>query len=175
MAGWPPLPKEVASTKVRLANKLYQFTRKVIDKCLLLNIPFICENPQRSWMWATSFFQGLPAQCRFQSIHSCMYGSQRLKRTAFLMNFVAPNLKATCDGKHAHLPWGKTVSPQSGDVVFSTSVETEYPLKLCKQLALAFFKQLQHNGKSVEWDMPSMDVSQRMGAGRQPRGKLAHC
>ena len=59
---WPdglPHLRGLDATKVRLANKLYQFTRKVIDKCLLLDVPFICENPQRSWMWATSFFQGL--------------------------------------------------------------------------------------------------------------------
>ena len=159
--------------KVRLANKLYKFARKVIDKCIDLQVPFICENPQRSWMWDTSFFADLPKECRFQCIHSCMYGSARLKKTAFLMNFDAPNLLQTCDGKHVHLPWGQTISPQSGQSVFSTSVETEYPWKLCKQLALAFALQLQKHGKFFETQKMSMDVNQRMGAGVQPRGKLS--
>ena len=85
--------------KVKLANKLYAFTRRVIDTCVRLGIPFICENPQRSWMWDTTFFQDLPTSCNFQCIHSCMYGGQRLKKTALLLNFEANNLKLTCNGK----------------------------------------------------------------------------
>ena len=27
----------------------------VVDKCVQLAIPFICENPLRSWMWSTTF------------------------------------------------------------------------------------------------------------------------
>lgn len=38
-------------------------------------------------------------------VHACMYGSKRLKKTAFLSNFSAPNLRQTCDGNHKHLPW----------------------------------------------------------------------
>ena len=102
-----------------------------------------------------------------------MDGSARLKKTAFLMSFDAPNLLQSCDGKHAHLPWGQTISPHSGQSVFSTSVETEYPWKLCKQLALAFALQLQKRGKFLETQKISMDVNQRMGAGAQPRGKLS--
>ena len=73
----------------------------------------LCENPMRSWMWETSF-QNLPKNVFIQWIHSCIHGSERLKKTAFLMNFAAKNLLLTCDGKHAHLPWGKTISPHSG-------------------------------------------------------------
>ena len=125
--------------KVKLANKLYAFTRRVIDKCVQLDIPFICENPLRSWMWSTSFFRQLHVSCIFQVIHSCMYGGQRLKKTRFLMNFIADNLKRECDGRHQHLPWGKTLSKETGQQVFSTSTEAEYPWQLCKQLAFAFF------------------------------------
>ena len=173
---WPngiPSLRGLDATKVKLANKLYAFTRRVIDVCMQKSIPFICENPQRSWMWETSFFLDLPEGCKFQTIHSCMYGSQRLKKTALLMDFDAPNLQLTCDGKHAHLPWGKATAPDTGDQVFSTSMETEYPWKLCKQLALAFAVHFKANGKPVGLAAQSMDVHQRMGAGVQPRGKLS--
>ena len=173
---WPngiPSLRGVDALKVKLANKLYAFTRRVIDTCIRLHIPFICENPLRSWMWETTFFSDLPDdECRFQCIHSCMYGGQRLKQTALLLNFEASNLKLQCNGKHQHLPWGKTLSPHTGQTVFSTSTEAEYPWPLCKQLALAFAEQMRLAGKTVEPASMSMDVCQRMGAGTQPRGKL---
>ena len=56
---WPngiPSLRGVDALKVKLANKLYAFTRRVIDTCIRLHIPFICENPWRSWMWETTFF-----------------------------------------------------------------------------------------------------------------------
>ncbi|CAL1135587.1 unnamed protein product [Cladocopium goreaui] len=172
---WPngiPSLRGVPALKVKLANTLYAFTRRVIDTCVRLGIPFICENPQRSWMWDTTFFQDLPTSCNFQCIHSCMYGGQRLKKTALLLNFEANNLKLTCNGKHQHLPWGKTISPHTGDTVFSTSTEAEYPWPLCKQLAQAFAEQIRMAGKFFELPSTTMDVKQRMGAGTQPRGKL---
>ena len=168
-----PTLRGLDALKVKLANKLYAFTRRVIDKCVRLGIPFVCENPLRSWMWSTSFFRQLHECCIFQVIHSCMYGGQRLKKTRFLMNFIADNLKRQCDGRHQHLPWGKTLSKETGQQVFSTSTEAEYPWQLCKQLALAFFQQMRQQGKVFEQNSPSMDVNQRMGAGTQPRGKLA--
>ena len=101
-----------------------------------------------------------------------MYGGQRLKKTALLLNFEANNLKLTCNGKHQHLPWGKTISPHTGETVFSTTTEAEYPWALCKQLAQAFAEQMRMAGKSFELPSTTMDVKQRMGAGTQPRGKL---
>ena len=120
---WPngiPSLRGVGALKVKLANKLYAFTRRVIDTCIRLHIPFICENPLRSWMWETTFFSDLPDdECRFQCVHSCMYGGQRLKQTALLLNFEASNLKLQCNGKHQHLPWGKTLSPHTGQSFFN--------------------------------------------------------
>ena len=163
----------VAKLKVEAANRLYRFTRQVIDLCIEINIPFICENPKRSLMWKTDPFLGLPASCRFQFIHACMYGSQRNKRTAFLMNFHAANLQLECDGKHQHLPWGLVDDKSRSELTFSTSLETEYPTALCKQLAAAVLDALQAQGKML----PSQDVHedqlQRIGAGIQPRGTRA--
>ena len=170
--GLPSL-RGLSALKVKLANKLYEFTRRIIDTCVRLYIPFVCENPLRSWMWFTTFFQQLPVCCRFQTIHSCMYGGQRLKKTRLLLNFEADNLKLTCNGLHKHLPWGTTLSVDTGQKVFATSTEAEYPWPLCKQLAFAFLQQMKLQGKSTDSIAPTMDVRHRMGAGTQPRGKLA--
>ena len=123
-----PSLKGVARQKVKAANRLYKFARKVIDVCVEKDIPVICENPRRSLMWLTEYFRDLPAQCLFQHIHSCMYGGKRKKRTSFLMNFKASNLLLECDGQHPHLPWGMVQTPGApSELKFSTSLETEYP------------------------------------------------
>ena len=170
---WPdglPSLRGVARAKVRAANKLYAFTREVIEACVTNNIPFICENPRRSLMWLTTPFCSLPEQCKFQYIHACMYGSKRRKSTALLMNFTAENLMQECDEKHSHLPWGLVDLQDGAGLKFSTALETEYPAKLCKQLAIAFFECLQRLGKPSNLQEAQADQMQKMGSGTQPRG-----
>ena len=163
----------VAKIKVLAANKLYAFARKVMDLCERKGIPFICENPRRSLMWMTDPFLQLPGTFRFQHVHSCMYGGKRKKRTSFLMNFHAANLLLECDESHPHLPWGMVAQPAGSEMKFSTSLETEYPSGLCRQLALAFIEQLQRAGKNLSLSSGQIEQEQRMGSGLQPRGARA--
>ena len=170
---WPnglPHLKGIAQLKVKAANKLYAFTGRVIKACMDANIPFICENPRRSLMWKTDAFCDLPEGCLFQCIHACMYGSKRRKSTALLMNFTAENLKKECDNSHEHLPWGMVDAKDGAGLKFSTSLETEYPGPLCKQLALAFLEQMQKQGKHLKLQDEQTEQLQKMGSGTQPRG-----
>ena len=121
-------------------------------------------------MWKTDPFLHLPKECRFQYIHSCMYGGKRRKSTAFLMNFEATNLMKECDDNHTHLPWGMVQNDNANELTFSTSLETEYPAGLCKQLVIAFAERLQQLDKHFSPAQVHMDQSQRVGAGIQPRG-----
>ncbi|CAL1131808.1 unnamed protein product [Cladocopium goreaui] len=50
----------VAKLKVQAANRLYSFARRVIDLCVAMDIPVICENPRRSLMWNTDYFSLQP-------------------------------------------------------------------------------------------------------------------
>lgn len=173
---WPngvPNLKGVQRLKVTLANKLYKFTRKVIDFCVKLNIPFVCENPKRSLMWSTEFFLNLPSICRFQQIHACMYGGLRLKRLGLLLNFHAPNLLLECDTKHRHLPWG--APPPTNEKTARSAIhnEAEYPWDLCKELALAFQQELLRCGKQICPSGASMTAVHKIGVGLQPRGSAA--
>ena len=173
---WPdglPHLRGVEKLKVKTANKLYKFSVKVIKLCVQMGIPVICENPKRSLMWLTEPFAERPEQCNFQYIHACMYGSSRRKSTAFLMNFAAGNLQTECDGLHTHLPWGMVDTADGKGLQFSTSLETEYPQQLCKQLALAFLEQLQRQGKAPQQMEQYEDQLQKIGAGVQPRGARA--
>ena len=173
---WPnglPHLKGIAQLKVKAANKLYAFTRRVIQACMDAGIPFICENPRRSLMWKTDAFSDLPEGCLFQYIHACMYGSKRRKSTALLMNFSAENLKKECDNSHDHLPWGMVDAKDGAGLKFSTSLETEYPGPLCKQLALAFLEHMQCHGKRLKLQDEQTEQLQKMGSGTQPRGGRA--
>ena len=165
-----PWLKGVAKLKVQSANSLYRFARRVIELCISLQIPFICENPKRSLMWLTDAFEHLPEQCRFQYIHACMYGSRRRKSTALLLNFTAPNLQSECDDSHSHLPWGMVDQQDGKGLKFSTSLETEYPLQLSRHLAVAFMEALNAQGKFLTSHNVQEDQIQRIGAGTQPRG-----
>ena len=165
-----PTLRGTGRLKVETANRLYNFTRRVIDLCLQLDIPFICENPRRSLMWLTDDFLDLHPKCRFQYIHACMYGSRRRKSTAFLMNFHASRLLAECDNSHEHLPWGVLEAQKTSPIKFATSCETEYPAPLAKELAFAFVEQLQIQGKQISSSQIAEDQLQRVGAGVQPRG-----
>ena len=167
--GLPSL-KGIAKVKVKAANQLYKFTRRVIELCISMQLPFICENPKRSLMWSTSPFCELPSQCHFQYIHACMYGSRRRKSSAFLMNFSAANLQSECDNNHTHLPWGLVDLQDGTKLQFSTSLETEYPSQLSKHLAIALLDALQAQGKFLSPANVQEDQLQRLGAGTQPRG-----
>ena len=72
---WPnglPQLRGIAKLKVETANRLYRFTRKVIEACVRKGVPFICENPRRSIMWLDGSF--LRPSSRVQvSKCSCMH------------------------------------------------------------------------------------------------------
>ena len=74
-------------TRVSAANKLYQFTAKVIHVCHKLGILWSLENPQSSLFWLTSPMQELWQQLRgsvfFATFDSCVYGGLRKKATTF--------------------------------------------------------------------------------------------
>ena len=87
-------------------------------------------------------------------------------------SFHAANLLLECDDSHPHLPWGIVEQSVGSEIKFSTSLETEYPSGLCRQLALAFIDRLQQQGKTFSQGA-QLDQEQRMGSGLQPRGSRA--
>ena len=66
----------------------------------------------------------------FFELHTCAFGSQRQKRTAFLASHSEFQLLArTCPGCPSHLPWG--ITPE-GD--FATGREAAFPKALCETI-----------------------------------------
>ena len=118
------------------ANKLYQFTAKVIHACHRLGILWSLENPQSSLFWLTSPMQELWQQLRgsvfFATFDSCVYGGLRKKATTFWSSApVVQSLSLRChEGLgHKHLPWGRQGQG------WSTAEEAAYPQTLCRHWA----------------------------------------
>lgn len=138
--GFPWL-KGINLLKVRAANALYEFAAKIALLCEKCNVLFTNENPANSYMWETKFFKPLVERFHFHIIDACEYGSDHKKATAFLANFCAGRLQQRCTGAHVHKAW-KVEKTEDGQWRFDTAAEAEYPTKLARELAAAFFDEL---------------------------------
>ena len=125
------------AVKLRAANRLYNYMRRLIKQLHAANIIWTVENPFTSLLWETSYLKDVekntdPFYCE---LHNCMFGGKRLKRTCLASNSSAVmSLNILCDGQHEHAPW----SINNG--VFDTSLEAEYTPCLAKALATAILE-----------------------------------
>ena len=132
--------------RVEMANAVYAAAVRVILCAETNNKLWSLEQPSRSLFWNTSFWKCIMAQARdapyYASFHSCMFGGQRPKSTTFAANFKEIlELTAVCDRQHPHLAWGRTAHG------FATAQEVEYPLQLCKELAMIIQRLIPSEGK----------------------------
>ena len=134
--GLPSL-KGVQLDRVRLANQLYELTKRYI--CILQerNVGWSVENPASSLMWITDSFvelmQTFPTDMFGVLFHTCMFGAQRRKQTAIWTNIKELcMLNRTCSNDHEHAPWGLTSSGS-----FATAEECAYNADLCAHWANA--------------------------------------
>ena len=172
--GLPGL-RGVDRTRVLQANKLYRFCREVMGACHERNILCMVEDPENRLLWLTRYMLNPPSSFRRHCLRACMYGSKRLKKTAFLINFDAPNMRVACDDSHPHLPWSNRleVDPSTKQTrrVFDAASEAEYPKGLCDAIATAFSLELQARG--VTWNMEAAfaDEAALLSTNKQPRGQ----
>ena len=118
--------------RVDAANAVYAACCRLIICCITNAIRWSLEQPHRSIFWLTKYWKQVLQHCQpiFTSFHACMHGGQRPKQTTIASDVPElMELEATCDGQHAHLPWGRT---EKG---FATAEETEYPFELCRRWA----------------------------------------
>ena len=65
--------------RVTSANSLYAFAAAVAGMRSQHGIPWLIENPARSYMWDTSMMSALPEHSQTE-VHFCAYGGARRKR-----------------------------------------------------------------------------------------------
>lgn len=144
---------EAERQRVGLANDMYDWTCVTFITCTMLGILATIENPHNSYFWLTTFYKKLlesftPYLGIFQS---CMYGGARPKWTRVAANFkIIESLSLSCDGRHTHAKWGKTFDPETGKEVFATSLEAQYPRKLCIALVHVVLQQLHSQGLMLD-------------------------
>ena len=115
--------------RVTSANSLYAFTAAVAGMCSQHGIPWLIENPARSYMWDTSMMSALPEHSQTE-VHFCAYGGARRKRTVLKGTPTwLQNLCRTCDGNHSHAPWKDSCGTH-------TAEEAAYPLPFCQAICL---------------------------------------
>ena len=156
--GLPPhLLSQNSRDRLRAANRLYHFMQK-----LILSLPsttvWTIENPLRSWLWQTSYFQQIQEQTQvlFFQFDMCMFGGKRLKRTGIATN--CENLGSyaiQCDGLHEHAPY------EFRDGQFDTALEAEYPKNFCEVVVRGVAEHLQ---KLHQWG--PLDLAKRVKLAR---------
>jgi len=132
--------------KISKANKLYHLTAKLVRWAVQEGCLFCVENPQFSLFWQTTFMQDVLTLMQFTTFQACRYGSTRPKRTMLAFNAEEfATLNEMCDGEtasHKHDKWGLAMN----GTTFATSLETAYPMKLARNIALKFVAALQRLG-----------------------------
>ncbi len=117
--------------RVTKGNILATFAAAVADWCLERKIPFVVENPGRSWMWQLPCFKELEGNPSVMAVcfHACKHGSRRDKLTKLLTNYLALEpLAKMCDNSHHHDDWSMQFKQRWE---FATASEAEYPAQLC--------------------------------------------
>lgn len=113
----------------------------------------------------------------FTDFQVCMYGGARNKWTRIMANFKQITaMNVVCDNSHEHLPW-RFAKDSQGKQVWATSLESQYPRKLCVvllSLVLRFAEQqgLTLRSTSLEDEKTNPLASTQLshvGAGQQPK------
>eukprot|EP00435_Cladocopium_sp_Y103_P071499 s101_g37.t1 len=122
--------------RVEIANELFHYTCFLFALCIVRGVLATMENPRGSYLWVTEYVLALmPIYPLYATdFQACMYGSMRDKWTRIVASFPEiVQMDATCNRQHQHLCWGFTVN-QSGEKVWASAEESQYPRKLCVAL-----------------------------------------
>ena len=173
--GLPHLTADEAA-RVNKANDIYRNIARLVRECVARNVLVSVENPTRSYLWETPYFQelideGLLHEVAFQQ---CMWGSARNKWSSwYVSGDVLDTLAKTCDRTHPHAGGG--VRRDDNKRHFAAADKAAYPQKLCDEVAM-LVSQLATTA-DVVWVKAEHPPKQRKkvpfsmaAAGRQPRG-----
>ena len=174
-----PWLTEAEAERVRLANILYEFSMKIYVICCLKGILVTVENPKNSFFWLTVWVLNvLASHAVYNSeFQHCMMGGSRDKWTRIIANFPSiSQMSIKCDRTHTHAAWGFAHDEQ-GRQVWATSLESQYPRKLCITLVsvvmqFAAAKGLQLPALDLQADLDNplhRPHHSRVRTGMQPR------
>ena len=132
-----------AGTKVDVCGlACAHFTRRIVDLCLKMSIPFAIENPRSSGLWTWPPLRRLLSRSCVQTADfpMCRYGACYLKPTRLMGTL--PDLESlgggcTCQLPHEHLQGMAVFEDSSGKrtSIWKTSLAGRYPPLLCRAAA----------------------------------------
>lgn len=165
--------------RVRLANRLYDVACYIFIQASLMGILATMENPSSSYFWFTSWVLRLVQRLHvfFTDFQVCMYGGLRNKWTRIMANFSGITaMDAVCDNSHEHLPW-RFATDSQGKRVWATSLESQYPRKLCVVLVSLVLQFAEQRGLRLKATSLSDEAANplasaplaHVGASQQPR------
>ena len=171
------------SDKVRVdaANCLYMWCCSIFFLCTLKGIICTLENPRGSLLWCTKWWLEVQRAIQLYAgdFQACMLGSSRPKWTRIVANtHHIERLNLECSGDHEHAPWGKTFDPDTGKLVWATSLEASYPRPMCVALVQCVLEGLMGAGirmppkviSDISSDPHLVSQSLQTIVEKQPRG-----
>ena len=186
LAGWCPKPLRTESEpagistlegddleRVTAANAIYSGLSSFLQKCSNKHIHWSVENPARSLLWMTPWFQPLLKLATFYNFEACAWGSKRKTDKSFLSTLSQMcQIQATCPGNHEHEPYGRKRDAH-GKIVYATADEAAYPRELALQVvhivthALQIFPDASH---ATPFNT-SVNAAGTVSTAKQPRGQ----
>ena len=125
--------------RVSRVNRLWKLTGEILTCAFQAGIPFSCENPTASHLWASSGFapHAIDLPLLRTTFDHCAYGGSRPK-TSLLLHCVPllSSLDKRCDGRHQHASWSPVVG------TFGRLDDLSYPNELCRDWASLLLQQL---------------------------------
>ena len=171
------------SDKIRVdaANSFYMWCCSIFFLCTLKGIICTLENPRGSLLWLTKWWLEVQRAIQLYAgdFQACMLGASRPKWTRIVANTRRiERLNLECSGDHEHAPWGKTFDPDTGKVVWATSLEASYPRPLCVALVQCILDALSGAGvqmppkvlSDISCDPHLISQSLQTTVEKQPRG-----
>ncbi len=156
--------------RVVAANAIYSGLSSFLQKCSRLGIPWSVENPARSLLWATPWFQPLLQVASFYNFEACAWGSKRKTDNRFSARLC--QLQAQCPGNHEHEPYGRK-RDSAGKLVYATADEAAYPRELAKQVVhiVSHALQLFPDPPPATTANTPMNAAGTVSTAKQPRGQ----
>ena len=163
--GLPDLaPKD--QERVSLANRLFEAACDFFLLACSKGVLVTMENPKNSYFWDTKWVVRLldTVATYTGDFQVCMLGGKRDKWTRILANFKEISaMNICCDKSHPHAPWGFATDSE-GRRVWATSLESQYPKKMCVVLSSIALQVAADRGLKLK-----SAVSAQMGSDLQPR------
>ena len=178
---WPEDLPDLApkdQERVSLANRLFEAACDFFLLACSRGVLVTMENPKNSYFWYTKWVVRLldTVATYTGDFQVCMLGGDRDKWTRMLANFKQISaMNICCDKTHSHAPWGFATDSE-GRRVRATSLESQYPKKMCVVLSSIVLQVAADRGLKLkamdlsEAQNPLMSaVSAQMGSDVQPK------